>query len=822
MSALRDKDLAKRLRGTPVPEPPEELLRQIQAEIPEDLFPPHRGAEAASRAPFWRSWGQGQMRLVAAALVMVVGGGFLAHRVSWEAPPWASTSKSPTSQEPAAEMKAQSRDMKRDSGSVAGLEDDSRNLAELVALDEDQGGSGAVGGATFEEGAEKRALERPGKALGKERTGDLQSEADIASSVEPVEREALESLGYLVGGAEEISAPQESAQALPVPQYQDVGGALGAKAKEMRQQSAPPPPTVSAERTARLERGLQRENKKLRTLIPDPTPDDPEAVVPSAENQRSGGRAEQNSAGDSPQDLVFDEISITAPAPVVDVTSAVVGQEITLEPKRRRKKKKERKALSPPSSRPSSGGLIEPNDQPYSDNFFQSYGTNPFIDTEDDHLSTFGLDVDTGSYSVVRRHLRDGHLPPQAAIRVEEMVNYFDYGDAPPEDGDFALKVEGAPSPFAQGPRYRLLRFNIHGREVQTSQRPPAVLIFVVDTSGSMSEENRLGLVKSSLNLLLDQLSSTDRVGLVEFGERGRVVLEPTGDQGRIRAAIQSLQPGSSTNAEEGLVLGYSMAARNFRRQGINRVILCSDGVANVGRTGPDSILERVREEAERGIELTTLGFGMGNYNDVLMERLADRGNGRYAYLDSLDEAYRVLVEDLTGTLQTIAAEARVQVDFNPEVVERYRLLGYENRDIADQKFRDDRVDAGEIGAGHSVTALYEIKLAKDVSPRAHLATIHLRYASRVSAKIEEVSHPVTHRAISNSWKKASPALRLSALVAEFAEILKGSYWARGSELQQVFQRAQRLSPSFEGDTKVVEFVDLVGKASRLEEQRQR
>lgn len=476
-------------------------------------------------------------------------------------------------------------------------------------------------------------------------------------------------------------------------------------------------------------------------------------------------------------------------------------------------------APSPPAHvAPSTGGTAEPNDQPYGDVFFRSYGTNPFLDTEDDPLSTFALDVDTGSYGVVRRYLSDGHLPPPEAVRVEELVNAFDYGDPAPSEGegDFALIAEGSRSPFMAGERYHLVRFAVKAREVSAADRKPAVLTFVVDVSGSMAREDRLGLVKRALGLLLGELRSDDRVALVIYGSRGGVVLDHTGDLAAIRRAIDRLRPEGSTNAEEGLTLGYDLARRAFREGAINRVILCSDGVANVGATGPDSILERIGDEARRGVELTTVGFGMGNYNDVLMERLADQGDGAYAYVDTLDEARRVFVENLTGTLQTVARDAKVQVEFDPAVVARYRLLGYENRDVPDELFRDDTVDAGEVGAGHTVTALYEVKLRPDARPRATAATLHLRWRSAETGRVEEVARPIAVRELRRAWDEAPRALRLASVVAELAEILKGSYWAREGDLDDLFRRAQKLSAEYPGDLRVAELATLVGKAAAL------
>jgi Ca-activated chloride channel family protein len=430
--------------------------------------------------------------------------------------------------------------------------------------------------------------------------------------------------------------------------------------------------------------------------------------------------------------------------------------------------------------------------------------------------------VDTASYTLARRYLMDSHWPPREALRVEEMINFFDYGDAAPKNGDFALHAEGSPSPFGEGKGYYLLRFNIRARDLDAADRRPADLTFVVDTSGSMQGENRLGLVKQSLGLLLGQLRDDDRVALVTYGSRGRVLLQPTSDRRAIQRALNALQPGGSTNAEEGLRLAYELAANQRREGAIHRVILCSDGVANVGATGPESILRRTRDFARQGVELTTVGFGMGNYNDVLMEQLADQGNGRYAYVDDLEEARRIFVENLTGTLQTVAAEARVQVSFNPERVSRYRLVGYENRDIADQRFRDDTVDAGEIGAGHTVTALYEIKLRRAPRKNDSIATLHLRYGSVDQGEMKELAKAVSGAEFTKSWHQASPALRLTSLVAELGEILKGGYWAKDGDPKEVLRRAQEVSVDFPGDTDVVDFVSLAGRAAKLWPERHR
>ena len=456
--------------------------------------------------------------------------------------------------------------------------------------------------------------------------------------------------------------------------------------------------------------------------------------------------------------------------------------------------------------------LNPPNGEAHHDMYFKGSGTNPFIDTEDDHLSTFGMDVDTGSYSITRRYLTDGNLPPPEAVRVEEFVNAFDYSYDPPAADAFAIYIDGTPSKFGEGKRLQLLRIGLQGRVVPDEHRKDAILTFVIDVSGSMKMENRLGLVKKALNILVDQLRPTDKVGIVVYGSRGRLVLPHTGIEQRseILAAINSLSPSGSTNAEEGLRIGYDLAWRNASVNHINRVILCSDGVANVGNTGPDEILKEIRAYVNKGITLSTVGFGMGNYNDVLMERLADTGNGSYAYVDTLSEAKRIFVENLTGTLQLIAKDAKIQVDFNPEVVSRFRLLGYENRRLKHEQFRDDTVDAGEVGSGHQVTALYEIKLHPDATGK--MATVSIRYADPDNHRVSEVSEDISVSQLHESFDTAPATFRLAAGVAEFAEILRESYWAKDGSLDSVHQTVKDAFREIDSE-QIVELMYLVNKA---------
>ncbi len=464
---------------------------------------------------------------------------------------------------------------------------------------------------------------------------------------------------------------------------------------------------------------------------------------------------------------------------------------------------------------PAHGGTTSPNAAAADAMFFKNHGVNPFVDSEDDHLSTFAVDVDTASYTVARSYLQRGNPPPNAAVRTEEFINYFDYGYASPTKETFGINIEGAPSKF--GKNCNLLRIGLKGYDIAPKDRKDAVLTFVVDVSGSMGGENRIGLVKKSLRLLVDQLNENDKIGIVIYGSRGDILMEHKGlkEKTDILLAIDSLRPQGSTFAEEGIRKGYELASKAYRKGAINRVILCTDGVANVGRTGADGILEVIKQYKEKGITLSALGFGMGNYNDILMERLGDKGDGHYAYVDTIAEAKKVFVQNLTGTLQVIAKDVKIQVDFNPETVRSYRLLGYENRDVADNKFRDDKEDGGEVGAGHSVTALYEVKFWPKKNGK--LGTVYIRYKDSKHGEVEEVNRDITKADFKAEFSDASTNFRLAAVVAEFAEILKESYWAKGSKLKDVLSLAQEVLNEKKDDADLIELVDLISKAKSHE-----
>ena len=450
---------------------------------------------------------------------------------------------------------------------------------------------------------------------------------------------------------------------------------------------------------------------------------------------------------------------------------------------------------------------------------FQDYGANPFVDPIEDALSTFAVDVDTGSYTLMRAWINEGFLPDPSSVRVEEYVNYFDGGYAAPEDSTFAVYAEGGPAPFWDS-NNDILRIGIQAREVTERQRQDLNLTLVVDVSGSMGDQGKLRMVQDALEILVDELDRFDTIGIVSYNTDADVVLEPTSvsERGEILDAIASLESGGSTNAEAGLILGYEMADDSYQRDAVNRVMLLSDGVANVGNTGPGSILEQIGEQSRRGIDLVTVGVGISTYNDVLLEQLADQGDGWYAYVDTVDEAERLFQEQLTTSLETVARDVKVQVEFDPEYVEGYRLIGFENRDIADDDFRDDRVDAGDINAGHTVTALYEVSLTRDAyRVDDAFATVYLRWADAESGRVEEIEGNVTTGLLAESFGDTSPEFQLVSAVAAYAEVLRESRWVRGVDLDEILDEVDQLPWRDIDDDAADEFMDLLEQAVRLD-----
>ena len=406
-------------------------------------------------------------------------------------------------------------------------------------------------------------------------------------------------------------------------------------------------------------------------------------------------------------------------------------------------------------------------------------------------VSTFSVDVDTGSYANVRRFLNQGGLPPAEAVRTEEMLNYFRYDYPRPESRETPFTVTTDMSTTPWNPETRLLRVGLRGYDVASNERPAANLVFLVDVSGSMNSPDKLPLVKSALMMLADRLTSRDRVSIVVYAGAAGVVLEPTHDKAYVKQALDCLSAGGSTAGGEGIALAYATARANFMKGGINRILVATDGDFNVGVSDNKALEEMVKRNRDDGITLTTLGFGQGNYNEALMEGIADLGNGNYAYIDSATEAQKVLDEELSSTLFTIAKDVKIQVEFNPAVVSEYRLVGYENRLLAEDDFNNDKVDAGDIGAGHQVTALYEIVPAgakgwlpdrryegnraapKNNRPAAELAFVKLRYKMPDGTTSKLIERPVPTRAIADA-RAPRGDMAFAVAVAGFGQKLRG------------------------------------------------
>jgi len=459
---------------------------------------------------------------------------------------------------------------------------------------------------------------------------------------------------------------------------------------------------------------------------------------------------------------------------------------------------------------------------------------NPFLTVRDNPLSTFSIDVDTASYSNIRRMLQAGQLPPKDAVRIEEMINYFSY-DYPQPYGDdpFSVNLVATYAPWA--PEHLLVRVGLKGREIENKHRPHSNLVFLIDVSGSMNSPNKLPLVKDSLRLLVRQLGGTDRVAMVVYASTTGLVLPSTtgADQRAILDAIERLEAGGSTDGGSGIQLAYDTATQNFIQGGINRVILCTDGDFNVGITNEGDLTRLIEDRAKSGVFLTVLGFGMGNYKDSTLEKLADKGNGNYAYIDTQNEARKVLVEQMSGTLVTIAKDVKIQVEFNPVEVAGYRLIGYENRILAKEDFNDDTKDAGEIGAGHTVTALYEvIPAGHDVpstkvedlkyqtaasftkySETGEMLTVKLRYKKPDGDTSKLLEYPLP--AEGDSFEQASEDFRFAAAVASLGMVLRDSQYKGASTLDDVLAIAQG---SVGKDTWGYrsEFVSLVEQAKQL------
>jgi Ca-activated chloride channel family protein len=445
---------------------------------------------------------------------------------------------------------------------------------------------------------------------------------------------------------------------------------------------------------------------------------------------------------------------------------------------------------------------------------YAHFDTNPVHQVAESPVSTFSIDVDTASYANVRRLLNQGALPRQDAVRVEEMINYFAYTYPTPTSTDtpFAVYTEVGPSPWH--PARQLLHIGIKGFEVAEADLPPANLVFLIDVSGSMQSPDKLGLLKSSLTMLARRLSADDRLAIAVYAGAAGTVLEstPGSERAKILSAIESLTAGGSTNGGAGIRLAYSLAEQGFMKDGINRVILATDGDFNVGTTDTEALKNLVEAKRNSGVALTVLGFGDGNYNDALMQELAQIGNGNAAYIDTLSEARKVLVEEIGSTLNMIAKDVKIQIEFNPAAVAEYRLIGYETRHLEREDFNNDAVDAGDIGAGHTVTALYEVALTGSegtlVDPLRYgrndgarttgseLAFLKLRYKLPDSTASRLITRPIERSSIIGDLADTSDNYRFSAAVAGFGQLLRGGQYTGEFDLAA----AEKLAAAARGD----------------------
>ncbi|WP_153795933.1 vWA domain-containing protein [Foetidibacter luteolus] len=477
----------------------------------------------------------------------------------------------------------------------------------------------------------------------------------------------------------------------------------------------------------------------------------------------------------------------------------------------------------------------------YSNNFnTESYDhitENPYLKVNDNPLSTFSIDVDAASYSNVRRFINEGQLPPAGAVRIEEMINYFSYEYPQPKDEEpFSVNTEISTAPW--NAKHKLVLIGLQGKKIPYDNLPASNLVFLVDVSGSMQDDRKLPLVQASLKLLADQLRPQDKVSIVVYAGNAGLVLPATSGANKtaIKDAVDKLEAGGSTAGGEGIKLAYKVAKQNFAKGGNNRVILCTDGDFNVGISSDDALERLIEEERKSGIFLTVLGYGMGNYQDSKMQKLADKGNGNHAYIDGLNEAKKVLVNEFGGTLFTIAKDVKLQVEFNPTKVQAYRLIGYENRMLAKEDFNNDKKDAGDMGSGHTVTALYEV-IPVGVKDEALDSVDALRYQKTPSKQVAanygneimniklrykkpdgEVSKLLEHPLMDNlqDFMSTTSNFRFAAAVAEFGMLLRNSKYKGDGSFKLVTSLAKNaIGDDAQGYRR--EFLQMVENAALLQ-----
>lgn len=472
---------------------------------------------------------------------------------------------------------------------------------------------------------------------------------------------------------------------------------------------------------------------------------------------------------------------------------------------------------------------------PFNTESYDHVVDNAFQRVADHPLSTFSIDVDTASYSNIRRFLTEGQLPPAGAVRIEEMINYFPYAYTPPgaSEAPLGIQAEAVACPWAKG--HRLVRVAIKGREILADKRPAGNFVFLLDVSGSMDDPHKLPLVKAGLKMLLEHLNDRDRVAIVVYAGASGLAMDstPCDRRAKIHWAIDTLRPGGSTNGAQGIELAYKIARDNYIQGGINRVILCTDGDFNVGLTSQSDLIDLVQKQASSGVFLTALGFGMGNYKDSTLEKLADKGNGNYAYIDTAREARKVLVDQASGTLVTVAKDVKIQVEFNPSAVGTYRLIGYENRMLRKEDFNDDKKNAGELGAGHTVTALYEIappgqgtdsppvdSLKYQQTPTSSgapaskdLLTVKCRYKEPDGQASKRLDRTLADEV--RPFEAAPEDFRFAVAVAGFGMVLRDSPHKGDCTLASILAMA-RSARGVDPDGYRAEFIQLVQSAAAL------
>ncbi len=458
---------------------------------------------------------------------------------------------------------------------------------------------------------------------------------------------------------------------------------------------------------------------------------------------------------------------------------------------------------------------------------------NPFLETARAPLSTFSIDVDTASYANVRRYLNDGEMPPKDAVRIEELINYFEY-EYPQPMGDAPFSVNTEAATCAWNKKHKIVSIGLQGKKISLDNVPPSNLVFLLDVSGSMNEPDKLPLLKESLRILVNQLTDKDRIAIVVYAGESGLALPSTsaGNKAEILGALNNLDAGGSTNGGQGIALAYRIAQENFIENGNNRIVLATDGDFNLGLTSDEELVRLIEQKRKTGIFLSVLGFGTGNTNDSMMEKLADKGNGNYAYIDSSDEARKALGAQVAGTLYTIAKDVKIQVEFNPAKVAGYRLIGYENRLLADKDFNDDQKDAGEIGAGHSVTALYEVvptgqkienagvdalryqkAQPSDTKFSDELLTVKLRYKEPQGKESQLLTIGLIDR--ENQIESASENLKFASAVAEFGLLVRDSRYKGDANYNDSLRLAESSLGSDLKDYRL-DFLKLVKKAANL------